>query len=593
MNPEDMPSPSRAVGSKRSRTAWTRVGRRFYKALLECRPRRFDLAIATFWTTGAADPRAWIEFHRLAGVEHFFIEHEGDEPRLVRAMAPYESAGWATLRVRAGEGGRGGHRARVLADFGGRTRWMAFIESNEFLFSPSGPDLRTVLRSLEEFGGVFAHALEFEPGPVAGTPPALTLEHSVRCRVSPEAGTRPIVNPAAVYRVAPDGAIRLTRGRQSVDETGRIAADIWKAPPSAGLLRIHRYPEGSDADRVVPEPAAGSAPLEWEGASADGWIEDRAIHPHLDGLRAALQAPVRAARAPSPARSLARWRHALSRAAQETRLHLPRRYAVTACLVFKDCAPYIREWIELHRLAGVEHFYLYNNNSTDDIAAALAPYIANGLVTYEDWPANNQQAGCYLHCMKQHGADSRWMLVLDDDEFFIPTRDESLAVALRDYEDYAGVSAFWLMFGNSGHHAAPRGLVTENFTRRRAEVDQFHKGAVDPLRVISVADAHTVRFRGGFVSVTDRRQMTPYSVYRKPSIERFRVNHYYTKSFEEAKRKVERRGYFPASRGDTHSEQVRAYLAAAEGDELNAVEDRTILRYLPALREAMAHPARR
>lgn len=34
--------------------------------------------------------------------------------------------------------------------------------------------------------------------------------------------------------------------------------------------------------------------------------------------------------------------------------------------IFKDEAPYLAEWIEFHRLVGVEHFFLYDNLSTDE-----------------------------------------------------------------------------------------------------------------------------------------------------------------------------------------------------------------------------------
>ena len=37
------------------------------------------------------------------------------------------------------------------------------------------------------------------------------------------------------------------------------------------------------------------------------------------------------------------------------------------CTIYRDNAPYFREWIEFHRLVGVERFFLYNNRSDDSI----------------------------------------------------------------------------------------------------------------------------------------------------------------------------------------------------------------------------------
>ena len=53
----------------------------------------------------------------------------------------------------------------------------------------------------------------------------------------------------------------------------------------------------------------------------------------------------------------------------------PARYLV-ACAIFRDEAPYLAEWIAFHRLVGVEHFFLYDNGSTDDPRAVLDPLIA-------------------------------------------------------------------------------------------------------------------------------------------------------------------------------------------------------------------------
>ena len=40
-----------------------------------------------------------------------------------------------------------------------------------------------------------------------------------------------------------------------------------------------------------------------------------------------------------------------------------KKYNVAVCAIFKNEAPYLKEWIEFNHLVGVEHFYLYNNNS--------------------------------------------------------------------------------------------------------------------------------------------------------------------------------------------------------------------------------------
>src|SRR6188508_2932797 len=59
---------------------------------------------------------------------------------------------------------------------------------------------------------------------------------------------------------------------------------------------------------------------------------------------------------------------------------------LSVCSMYRDHAEYLREWIEFHRLVGVDRFFLYNNESSDDHRGVLAPYIAQSVVIAHDWP---------------------------------------------------------------------------------------------------------------------------------------------------------------------------------------------------------------
>jgi hypothetical protein len=48
--------------------------------------------------------------------------------------------------------------------------------------------------------------------------------------------------------------------------------------------------------------------------------------------------------------------------------------------MFKDEAKWMKEWIEYNRLLGFEHFYMYNNDSTDNYEEVLEPYIKKELL---------------------------------------------------------------------------------------------------------------------------------------------------------------------------------------------------------------------
>ena len=82
-----------------------------------------------------------------------------------------------------------------------------------------------------------------------------------------------------------------------------------------------------------------------------------------------------------------------------------KKYKVSICAIFKNEGPYLKEWIEFNHIVGVEHFYLYNNNSEDDYVSVLQPYIDSGLVTLCEWPQNHKQMECYIDCIERFTGD--------------------------------------------------------------------------------------------------------------------------------------------------------------------------------------------
>ena len=92
-------------------------------------------------------------------------------------------------------------------------------------------------------------------------------------------------------------------------------------------------------------------------------------------------------RAPGVLRAIARDRWARGREP----------HYLSICAIFKNEARYLEEWIKFHRGVGVSHFFLYDNESTDDPLTVLRPWIEMGLVTLVAWPGRAQQVRAYMH----------------------------------------------------------------------------------------------------------------------------------------------------------------------------------------------------
>lgn len=143
-----------------------------------------------------------------------------------------------------------------------------------------------------------------------------------------------------------------------------------------------------------------------------------------------------------------------------------KKYKVAICAIFKNEALYLREWIEFHKIVGVNHFYLYNNNSEDDYETVLEPYIKDGIVTLTQWPKNQAQMQCYHDGIERFKNETEWLTFVDIDEFIVPNTTDNIYDFLKPFQkNRPVVIAYWKMFGTSGMlKRNTSGLVTKDFT---------------------------------------------------------------------------------------------------------------------------------
>jgi hypothetical protein len=216
---------------------------------------------------------------------------------------------------------------------------------------------------------------------------------------------------------------------------------------------------------------------------------------------------------------------------------------LAACAIYRDEAPYLPEWIEFHRMLGVEQFFLYDNFSVDDHLRALRPYLRGGLVQVQGWPLlGDQQRRAYDHCLAEHRDAARWIAFIDLDEFLFSPARNPLPELLGDYEQAPGVCVARREFMMSGHDTRPDGLVIENYVRAKILLPDRavpFKSIVDPGRTTHCVNSHHFAYRDDALPV-DEQGAPMQAPWRDRAVpcERLRVNHYFTKSAEEAKRKL-------------------------------------------------------
>lgn len=220
-------------------------------------------------------------------------------------------------------------------------------------------------------------------------------------------------------------------------------------------------------------------------------------------------------------------------------------YELTICAIFQNDATWLPEWIEFHEKQGVEHFYLYNNLSTDNYLDTLQPYIDKGLVTLTEWPkpSNNinafnlVQTRAYVDCIKKIAYEAKWCALIDTDEFLFSVDRIPLKEILKQYDQFAGVVVNWACYGTSGIQKIPAGeKITHTLLLRaplNSEDNRFVKSIVKPIEVETCDSPHYVKFKPNKYCVTENRERHGNSIRSKTvSVNILRINHYWARDLD-------------------------------------------------------------
>ena len=78
------------------------------------------------------------------------------------------------------------------------------------------------------------------------------------------------------------------------------------------------------------------------------------------------------------------------------------KYSLAISAIMKNEGAYLDEWIKYHICAGVEKFYLYDNESSDNTHEILEPYIKSGIVELKYFPGKTKQLAAYRDAIKNH-----------------------------------------------------------------------------------------------------------------------------------------------------------------------------------------------
>jgi hypothetical protein len=267
------------------------------------------------------------------------------------------------------------------------------------------------------------------------------------------------------------------------------------------------------------------------------------------------------------------------------------KYDIAICTIFQNDAAYLKEWIEFHKVVGVEHFYLYNNNSADNFREVLKPYIKSGDVDLIEWPYesgtdihlwNSIQCAAYNDATKRASGRVKWLAALDTDEFLFPAREKKLLPLLKEFDYAAALGVNWQMYGTSSIKCIPAGSLMIELLVMKGETDNptnVHiKSIVRPERVEKWTNPHYCQPKEGYVQVSENHEVFKGPFAPSVSVDKFRINHYWTRDEHYLYSvKIPRRSNWQHS--------AENLLREAEG--FNTTYDNSIYRFLPSLKKKM------
>ena len=273
----------------------------------------------------------------------------------------------------------------------------------------------------------------------------------------------------------------------------------------------------------------------------------------------------------------------------------PNRRGIAVVAIVKDEERYIAEWVNYYFVVGASQVLVYDNGSTDGTLDALTDNRWSGNITVIPWQNFDSririQNAAYNHALANFGEAFRWMTFLDVDEFIVPKRHDDLNSALSVFEDVPALSLPWHMFGPSGHDTPPAGLVIENYLDRAdfpPEPDVIsllnYKTIADPTRVRAAKTHHVELLGEDGIMYNDRKQRFDYLDRfnaANASAESFQLNHYFTRSLEELRLKIEKGRVSK----DGRTKNATYLQSQLELLQKNTIRDTEILRFVPAVRQ--------
>jgi len=178
------------------------------------------------------------------GVEHFFLYNNLSDDNYLSVLKYYIDRGIVTLRDWP-EPWRKGTQSNVYRDcldqYGNESRWIAFIDLDEFLFAPNAETLTGVLKGYEGFPGIVVNWQVYGSSGHKKKPAGLVIENfTMKARTDwiRNKHVKSIVDPAKTLRPLGAHVFEYHSGEAAVTENFEPVRIVTSGRLSRGLKRL-------------------------------------------------------------------------------------------------------------------------------------------------------------------------------------------------------------------------------------------------------------------------------------------------------------------------------------------------------------------
>ncbi|KAF2306024.1 hypothetical protein GH714_009474 [Hevea brasiliensis] len=160
-------------------------------------------------------------------------------------------------------------------------------------------------------------------------------------------------------------------------------------------------------------------------------------------------------------------------------------YEMCICTMLRNQARFLGEWVMYHAQIGVQRWFIYDNNSEDNIDSVIASLVDNNFnISKHVWPWIKTQEAGLAHCALRARSSCKWVGFIDVDEYFHLPTGLNLHDVLRNQSessssDVAELRVSCHSFGPSGLEHMPEQGLTVGYTCRMM-VPERHKSIVNP-----------------------------------------------------------------------------------------------------------------